>query len=81
MPPPVGPVQPVPELTCGVEEAVHDEAVDHVVTALLNQQPLDRWEAKYTHDVIRCVVEEIVLDAHDAPVLTGRARAWLEASK
>ncbi len=79
--PPAGPAQPVPELTCGIEEADHDEAADHVVTALQDQQPLDRWEVKYTRAVVRCVVEEIMEDTRNAPVLVGRAQAWLEASK
>ncbi len=85
LPPPAGPPQPipepVPELTCGIAEADHDEAVDHIVTALQGRQPLDRWEAKYTHAVVRCVVQEIVEDVHDAPVLTKRAQAWLDGAK
>jgi len=74
------PVTPAPtELVCGVEEADHDEAVDHVVTALQDQTLLDPWVTKYTRPVIVCVVQEIVSDTNSAPVLVGRAQAWLTA--
>lgn len=69
------------ELVCGLEEADHDEAVDHVVTALQVDATLDRWVTKYGRDAITCVVEEVVVDVRSAPVLVSRAQRWLGGSR
>lgn len=74
------PAMPAPTaLVCGLEEADHDEAVDHVVIALQLQASLDRWVTKYGRAAVGCVVEEVVADVHGSSNTVERAKAWLVA--
>lgn len=78
-PHPVVPIDPAP-LTCDTDSQLHDMIVNDVVNALADDTGLDSVVQRYTLATVRCVVQEIVVDADSAPQLVGRAQAWLAAN-
>lgn len=76
------PVPPEPiEKLCGLDESVYDKLSDEIVSSLGDdvswKNRMTLLVTENTKAVVKCVVQNVLIDLKNAPTETNRASDWL----